>query len=113
MALYQAARGVPVNLGQGRGPFKPRAFYIPYEQPTRFIIPPGVTYDSTGARLGNADVFLFDTATKVLRAETVSDAQGNFVVEAAPEATYFIVFYKTGAPDVTGATVNTLVPIPG
>lgn len=106
-------RGAPVNLAQGRGaPVSFKRFYIPFEQPARFVIPPGVTYDSTGAVLGNAQVFLFDTATKVLRAESVSDANGNFVVAAAPDATYFIVFYKAGAPDVAGTTVNTLVPVP-
>lgn len=111
MALYQAARGVNVNLGNGKGPIKPYAFYVPFKQPARYIIT-GVTKDSTGAALGACVVDLFDTATDTIRATTISDASGNYLVDGQIDNTYYLVAYKTGAPDVSGTTVNTLIAVP-
>lgn len=111
MALYQAAYGVRVNLGNGNGPLKPYAFFIPFKQPARYIIT-GVTKDSTGAALASVTVDLFDTAGDVLRATTTSDANGNYLVDGQIDTTYYLVAYKTGAPDVAGTTVNTLVAVP-
>lgn len=104
-------RGAPVNLGQGRGPFHPEAFYLPFKQPARYIIT-GVTKDSTGAALGAVTVDMFDTASDTIRATTISDANGNYLVDAQINNTYYLVAYKTGAPDVAGTTVNTLVATP-
>lgn len=104
-------RGTPVNLGHGKGPLQPFAFYIPFETPERYTIT-GVTRDSTGAALGLVTVDLFDTATDTIRATTISDANGNYLVDGQIGYTYYLVAYKTGAPDVAGTTVNTLVANP-
>lgn len=111
MAFLQAFRGVPVALGNGRGPFKPRAFFIPFKQPARYIIT-GVTKDSTGAALGLVTVDLFDTASDTIRATTTSDANGNYLVDGQIDTTYYLVAYLAGSPDVAGTTVNTLVAVP-
>lgn len=101
----------PIILGQGRSHLRPKAFFIPFRQPARYIIT-GVTKDSTGAALGSVTVDLFDTAGDVLRSTTTSDANGNYLVDAQIDNTYYLVAYKAGAPDVSGTTVNTLVAVP-
>lgn len=101
----------PIILGQGRGPFHPEAFFIPFRQPARYTIT-GVTKDSTGAVLGLVTVDLFETAGDVLRGTTTSDANGNYLLDGQINNTYYLVAYKAGAPDVAGTTVNTLVAIP-
>lgn len=68
----------------------------------------GITRDSTGAVLGNATVQLFNTSTGLLVATAVSDASGNYEVDDPNGVACFVVSYKTGSPDITGATVNTL-----
>jgi hypothetical protein len=72
----------------------------------------GVTKDSTGAALGGCTVTLFKTVDNLPCCTTVSDAAGNysFSIDGNSEAR-FAVSYKAGSPDVTGATVNTLVPV--
>lgn len=82
---------------------------LPYP-PTYFRIA-GTTKDSTGAALGNCIVDWFDTATNVLIGTTTSDASGLFEFRSAgqPPNAYYLVAYKAGSPDVTGASVNTLV----
>jgi len=72
----------------------------------------GVTKDSTGAPLGGCTVTLFKAVDNMPSATTVSDAAGNytFTIDGNSQAR-FAVSYKPGSPDVTGATVNTLVPV--
>jgi hypothetical protein len=72
----------------------------------------GVTKDSTGAALGGCTVTLFKTVDNMPSAITVSDEAGNysFSIDGNSQAR-FAVSYKAGSPDVTGATVNTLVPV--
>lgn len=103
--------GSPVNLGFGRSSFAPKAFFIPFEQPVRYTIT-GVTRDSTGAALGSVTVDLFDTASDTIRGTTISDAVGNYLIDAQIDSTYYLVAYKTGAPDVAGTTVNTIIANP-
>lgn len=100
-----------IGLGQGRGPFHPAAFYVPFETPDRYVLT-GVTKDSAGAILGGCAVLLFETATNVIKAISVSGADGNYLVDGTLGLTYFIVWYKAGAPDVAGTSVNTLVATP-
>jgi hypothetical protein len=69
----------------------------------------GVTKDSVGAVLGSCVVDLFDTATDVLKATTVSAADGSYSVPASPSKGQYAIAYKAGSPDVAGTTVNTLV----
>jgi hypothetical protein len=85
----------------------------PAPQPALYAIR-GTTLDATGAPLGGCTVQAFETGTGILRAQVVSDAAGNYVigVPSDPRLTFFLVMYKTGVPDVTAATVNTLVPAP-
>ena len=70
----------------------------------------GVTRDSTGAVLANCHVDLFISNADVLRAETTSDASGNFSFGNPGTGPFYIVAYKTGSPDVAGTTANTLFP---
>lgn len=74
----------------------------------------GVTKDSAGAALADCTVTLFNTADNVPLGTKVSDALGAYSFAVAGNAsTRFAVSYKAGSPDVTGATVNTLVPVLG
>lgn len=104
-------RGSPLFVANGHAPIAPQIFYIPYKRPARYTIT-GVTKDSTGAVLGSVTVDLFDTASDTIRGTTVSDATGNYLVDAQIDATYYLVGYKSGAPDVAGTSVNTLVATP-
>jgi hypothetical protein len=68
----------------------------------------GVTRDSTGAVLAGCNVKLFRTADDSLVSQTTSDANGIYIIPASPALQHYLVTYKTGSPDVTGASVNTL-----
>lgn len=72
----------------------------------------GVTKDGAGAPLGNCDVHLFRTADDSEAAQGVSDANGNYRLDASSAIPHYAVAYKPGAPDVAGTTVNTLVGTP-
>lgn len=54
-------------------------------------------------------MFDMTSGTPVLVNQTVSDASGNYSFSVGSGLQYWIVDYKAGAPDVAGATVNTLV----
>jgi len=68
----------------------------------------GLSKDSAGAILGNCQVLVFRTESKVLVAETISDAAGAWSVGVPDVGPYFLVEYKVGSPDVAGSSVNTL-----
>jgi 3-dehydroquinate dehydratase len=73
----------------------------------------GITRDSTGAALASCAVHLFESATDIEIAQTVSDAIGQYQIVIGNNAGFFyIVAYKSGSPDVAGTTVNTLVAVP-
>lgn len=72
----------------------------------------GQTRDSAGAVLANCTVTLFRTYDDMPQKVTVSDADGNYSFPVSPGSTYYCVAYKAGSPDVTGATVDTLVGVP-
>lgn len=70
----------------------------------------GVTRDIYGSPVGGCTVDLFLTATNVLLDTLVSDPNGNFVLRTAYYPDFHkIVAHKSGAPDVDGVTVNTLI----
>lgn len=71
----------------------------------------GVTRDSVGAALGSCIVQLFRTPSDTLVAELTSDGSGNYRFENPGSGPFYIVAYKAGAPDVTGATANTLTAV--
>jgi len=68
----------------------------------------GVTKDSLGVALGSCTVRLFNAATHVAEQVTTSDASGNFSLTVDKTQRYYLVIYKVGSPDVTGASINTL-----
>lgn len=95
----------------GTSPFTPQSFFVPRGKSTRYTIT-GVTKDSTGAVLPNCTVNLFETSTKLIKAVTVSDANGNFLLDGTVDGIYQLTGYLSGSPDVAGITVNTLVTTP-
>lgn len=84
-----------------------------YTRPTRqrWLIT-GQTKSGTGVAIPGCQVTLFKTVDNMPVATTVSDYSGNyeFSVDGNSQAR-FAVSYKTGSPDITGATVNTLIPV--
>lgn len=70
----------------------------------------GRTYDQAGAILGGVTCSLFRTSDRLWIMDVVSNADGSFLLQSwySPD-THFIVFSKTGAPDVFGTTRQTLV----
>lgn len=99
-------------------------FVSPFQEPRRYRIF-GVTKDSAGAALGNCEVEVYETVSGAIRGTTVSDAAGNYTFDvtgngvvapsdgeaATVPLTFYVVAYKTGAPDVAGTTVNTLIGV--
>jgi hypothetical protein len=71
----------------------------------------GITKDSTGAVLGSCTVSLYRTLDDRLMERVVSDpATGVYSFSSVGLGeTYYIVAYKSGAPDVAGTTTNTLI----
>ena len=95
----------------------PNAISIPYadvKQPARYTIS-GVTQDSFGNPLGGCVVEVYETVSNMIRAETVSDANGNYIVDVTSGETgltFQAIAYLSGSPDVAGITANTLVGTP-
>jgi hypothetical protein len=71
-----------------------------------------VTKDSDGNPLASVAVVLFRTADNSVAAQGVSDAGGNYRLDASSEIQHRADAYKAGSPDVAGSTVNTLVGTP-
>lgn len=70
----------------------------------------GVTRDQYGSPLGSVNLRLFRASDSLLVTTGTSDPAGNFslVTPYYPNA-HFIVYQKTGAPDVQGVSVWTLI----
>ena len=70
----------------------------------------GVTRDVYGSAVGGVTVSLFHTADNAFVMSVVSDAAGNFGLTTPfyPDM-HYMVAYKTGVPDISGTSVNTLV----
>jgi len=79
----------------------------PYFPERNFTIT-GVTRDSTGAALGNCVVMLYRTDQMNMVQMINSDASGNYSFTVDKTLQWYVTAYKAGAPDVAGATVNTL-----
>lgn len=70
----------------------------------------GTTRDANGVPLGGCAVHLFESATDLKVAETVSDGSGLFTFTVGTNSgTFYVVAYKPDAPDRFGTTVNTLL----
>ena len=75
----------------------------------------GTTRDSAGAALGACRVIVLEVGRLAVDgapvvAETVSDGAGSYSVAVPTNTAYQVLAYKPGAPDVTGATLNTVTP---
>lgn len=70
----------------------------------------GTSRDSAGAVLGSCIIQGFLTAGDVYVGEVTSDSGGYFELPTPYTGAHYLVAYKAGSPDVTGATVNTLTP---
>lgn len=71
----------------------------------------GVCKDASDVAKSGATVYLFNmtSGVPVLEQTTLSDGSGNYSFTVDPSITrYWLVDYKSGAPDQTGATINTL-----
>jgi hypothetical protein len=76
---------------------------------TKFIM--GQCKDSGGSGVSGATVQCFLTATDALVSEITADTYGNYEAPTVyPGAAHYLVAYRAGSPDITGATVNTLTP---
>ena len=69
----------------------------------------GFTRDASGGVITGVTVKCMLTATDTKQSEAVSDADGVFVVSTAEAGGHYLIFYKTGTPDISGTTVNTLL----
>lgn len=70
----------------------------------------GISRNQTGATLGNCTVMLFRTEDRSFIGETVSDGSGNWSMYVLKGGPFFLVEYKAGSPDLSGTSLNTLVP---
>lgn len=115
MPIASGAKGMPgilaipgqVRFGtssiRGRIPFRSRPLDTVNPRIT------GVTRDSTGTILGSCMVDLFRTVDDVKVDSYTSDATtGVYTLSAVGPGPFYVVAYKSGAPDVAGTTVNTL-----
>lgn len=76
---------------------------------TKFIR--GVCKDSGGNTVSGAIVQGFLTATDAYVGETACDSYGNYELGTPyPGAAHYLVAYRAGSPDISGTTVNTLLP---
>lgn len=100
------------GIANGTGPNVSGPFFNSQFQMFRqFWIISGITRDSAGAALGNCVVNLFQTQGNVFVATTTSDASGNYSFSVPGNSSAsFVVAYKAGSPDVSGTTLNTLIP---
>lgn len=70
----------------------------------------GITRDQYGAPLGGVTCSLFRTSDRQWIMDVVSRSDGGFgLVSPYSPDTHFIVYLKSGAPDVFGTTKQTLV----
>lgn len=97
--------GAPKLTTLSTKPFRSR----PFDAVTRLIV--GVTRDSTGVALGGCTVQMFRSTDDAYMGETVSDGSGNYTLTSPGNFNLYLVAYKTGAPDLAGTTVNTLLGV--
>lgn len=133
--VHQAARFDVRDFHQYRGPYfsgwygpsgirngnfalvvPPQLYETRWKGARAWKVISGVTKDSAGAALPGCTVKLFLTADDpggvylqdVKLDETVSDGNGNYFLYSPVSSSSYIVAYLGGAPDVTGATANTV-----
>lgn len=93
---------------------------IAVQAPDQSFTISGVTKDSTGAAKASATVYLFEmrlnpngdgTTIPVFVEKTVSNGSGQYSFTVSSALTYWITDYKSGAPDLAGATKQTLTGV--
>lgn len=71
----------------------------------------GTTRDNTGAALGTCVVQMFRTSDDLIVNESTSGPTGEYVATSPyGSVNHYLVAYKAGGTDKTGASINTLVP---
>jgi hypothetical protein len=72
----------------------------------------GTCKDSVAAPVANAIVQGFVTASDAFVGEVTANEDGTYVLgtEQLKTTPHYIVAYKAGSPDISGTTVNTLLP---
>ena len=97
-------------LGVNRG-FRTPAPVIRRPYSTQTFTLAGITRDNAGNPLGFCDVRLFEVRSDRYVAMTVSDAGGNYSFQVGSNMQFYIVPYLAGTPDVTGASLRSLVGV--
>lgn len=92
-------------------PVPPRAGPPPGRASSRWYLT-GVTRDSGGTPLGDCRVIVFEVGRLAVTgapvvAEAMSDGSGAYSIEVPQNTLYQVLAYKPGAPDLTGASVQT------
>lgn len=95
------------------GPIQPFQFNPTFATNLVWWTISGQTLNSSINPLGGCTVTLFQTGTNLEIASQVSDGGGNYAfrLQALTTATFYVVAYLPGSPDVAGTTVNTLVGV--
>lgn len=73
----------------------------------------GVSRDGAGSPLGNCRVMIFKTPDNSFVGETTSDGSGNWSYYVGVSGPFFLVEYKAGSPDVSGTSLNAILPVVG
>lgn len=87
---------------------------IAISEPDQDLTISGTTKDSTGAAKAGATVYLFEMRSDgipLLINKTVSAADGSYKFFVSPLTQYWITDYKSGSPDLAGATKQTLTGV--
>jgi hypothetical protein len=103
LAEVRAARGRLLGVGPSLAGFLPL--------PATKLRITGVTKDSAGTILGGCEVTLHRTVDHYpLETITSNPVTGAYEFSTVGLAqNYYVVSYKAGSPDVSGASVNTLI----
>jgi hypothetical protein len=72
----------------------------------------GVCKDSNDVPVANANVQAFVTSTDEFKGQVFANVDGAYLlgVQSPKNVPHYLVAYKSGSPDVSGTTVNTLLP---
>lgn len=83
---------------------------VPPETPCPSLTITGITRDAEGNPASGVTVYLFDTTTgtPVLMQTATSDGSGLYSFTVVQGSSYWVVGYRNGTPDKTGATLHTL-----
>lgn len=114
MPIASGARGIPGGLavpGLARELSRRPSFRSPKGTQTVFTVT-GLATDAVGVPVSGATVKLFRTLDDTVLGQTTSDVNGSYAITLAGATigSFYLVFYKSGSPDIFGTTVNTLVP---